>query len=294
MHQLCGQWAIRFSYLCYHSAMRRTFVKLLKLGGFAYLLLCLFMWGVQDTLIYQPSGSIQTPAAYGLHDFSEVTLQASDGTNLQSWYHPAHASFPTLVYFHGNGGHLGLRAPYFAQLDDAGFGILALSYRGYGKSGGTPSEEGFYRDARAALHYVVQQLSLKPSEILLYGESLGTGVAVQMATEFSVAGLILQSPYSSLDALAEHNYPWVPTRSLLHNHFNSIGKIAQIHAPLLLIHGEQDSIIPVQFARALFAKAPTPKQAHYLQGKGHNNLETEFLTNAIIDFCREQKLIAAP
>jgi uncharacterized protein len=115
------------------------------------------MWVAQRHLLYMPQTNIQPPAAYGLNDFEDIRLQSNDGTHVQAWYHKAETGYPTIIYFHGNGGHLGGRARYNRLLSSAGFGILALSYRGYGASEGSPSEEGFYQDARAAMEYASQK-----------------------------------------------------------------------------------------------------------------------------------------
>lgn len=265
--------------------------SILKRLVFAYVLICLFMWVFQRHLIYMPMTNIQAPDAYGLHGFTDMSLKSGDGTHIHAWYHAARTGYPTVVYFHGNGGNLATRANYFQLLNEAGFGVLALDYRGYGASEGSPSEEGFYQDARALMDYAAQLLSLPPKRMIIYGESIGTGVAVQIATEYPSAALVLQSPFTSMEALATDNYPWLPVNFLLQDRFDSLSKIARTHAPLLLFHGEQDTIVPIKFGKILFDSAPTPKESIYFPENGHVNFDLKSLTEALITFSRKYQLI---
>lgn len=269
-----------------------TKLALALIGGLAalYLLVCLLMWAFQRNLQYFPQQAVQAPAAYGVPDFADLRLKSLDGTLIQAWHKPAPAGRPTIVYFHGNGGNLAGRAGYFRRLSDAGYGVLALSYRGYGASDGSPSEEGFYQDARALIAYAEKDLSIKPASLIFYGESIGTGVAVQMATEVSPAALILQSPYSSITALAQDNYPWLPAGLLLKDRFDSLSKIGRVKAPLLLFHGELDRVVPVHYGRQLFAAAAEPKQAIYFPDVGHGDFNQDQLTQLILAFCAAQKI----
>lgn len=271
--------------------MRVFFKKALKIAIFAYLLICLFMWIFQRLLIYAPSVNIQSPKTYGLNDFAELTLVSEDDAHISAWHHTPDAGYPTLIFFHGKGGNLGDRSLYFRSLSEAGFGILAIDYRGYGASTGSPSEKGLYQDARAAMDYAVKTVSLAPHEIILYGESIGTGVAMQIASEYPEGAVILQSPFTSLQAIAEKRYPWLPVAFLLKDRFDSLGKVTAINAPLLLIHGAQDRIVPIGEGQALFARALEPKEAVYYPDKGHNDLDIKARTDAILTFCRKHKLI---
>jgi len=257
----------------------------------AYVLICLSMWGAQRQMLYLPSKNIHVPEKYGLTEFADVRIPTSDGLNVQAWYHKASEGFPTLLYFHGNGGNLSNRVHYYHDLKEAGFGLLALSYRGYGMSEGSPSEEGFYNDARAAIAYAKDTLSVKPEEMIFYGESIGTGVAVQMATEYASGALVLQSPYSSMVDLARYYYPWLPVTILLTDRFDSISKIARNRVPLLLFHGEKDEIVPLRFGKALFDAAPNPKEAVYMSASGHVNLDFPLQTKSLVAFGRKHQLI---
>lgn len=256
-----------------------------------YVLVCLLMWAFQRDLMYVPMRGIQAPAVYGLADFQEIGLVSDDKIPVTTWYRPAREGYPTIIHFHGNGGNLSHRAAYFKLLAQAGFGVLALDYRGYGLSGGTPTETGFYADGRAVMAYATGTLGLPLEKIILYGESIGTGVAVQMASEFESAALVLQSPFTSIEVLAQDKYPWLPVRLLLQDRFDSIAKIQDVRMPLLLLHGEQDTIVPVKFGRMLFETAPGPKDAVYFPDHGHNNFDWASLAEAVAGFARQQRLV---
>jgi fermentation-respiration switch protein FrsA (DUF1100 family) len=183
------------------------------------------------------------------------------------------------------------RVDFFRALTNAGFGLLAIDYRGYGASGGSPSEEGFYLDARAAMDYAVSKLHLPLNRIVLYGESIGTGVAVEMATEYPAAAIVLQSPYTSIEALAKTRFPWLPVHFLLIDRFDSLSKISHVHMPLLLLHGETDTIVPVEYGRSLFAHANEPKQAVYFPARGHNDLGVEGRIKALTGFVQKYGIV---
>ncbi len=268
-------------------------VSLLKRLAVAYICICAFMWAFQRHLIYAPVKGIHAPEAYGLQDFSVVPLVTDDGVHLQAWYHAARASYPTILYFHGNGGNLSNRAQYFAHLSAAGFGVLGVDYRGYGASGGSPSEQGFYSDARAAVRYAQQELSLTPQRMVFYGESIGTGVAMQMAVEYKPAVLVMQSAFTALSAPASAAYPWLPVKLLLKDRYDSISKLKELQSPLLVLHGEKDHIVPVGEGQELFARAPEPKQAVFYPQGGHNDLDLAALTQAILAFSKAQGVIGA-
>lgn len=155
-----------------------------------YLLICLGLFVFQRQFLYVPLADLRPPAAYGLDGFMVATAVADDGVRLVVWHRPAAEGMPTIVLFHGNGGHLGYRVPLLGALGAVGLGLVALEYRGYGPNDGTPTEEGLYRDGRAALAFA-RDLGVADRSIILYGESLGTGIAVQMATECSCGALVL-------------------------------------------------------------------------------------------------------
>lgn len=266
-------------------------MKLILFLLLGYAALLSFMYVYQRKLMYHPSTEISAPLFYGLSGFSDLRITSSDGTSLQLWYKPAESGFPTIAYFHGNASHIGDRAGIFQRFAQAGFGVAALSYRGYGKSEGSPNEQGIYSDARAAMAFLTMQENIPTSRILLYGESLGTGVAVQMATEYDVAMLVLQAPYTSITNRAGEMYRFLPVSLLLQDKFDSLSKIGQVRAPLLVFHGERDNVIPVAHGKALFTASPSLKRAHYFPEIAHNDFNFDIITKHLLEFAREHKLI---
>jgi len=247
----------------------------------AYLTICLLMWALQRQLLYVPDITMETPASYGLAGFEEVDLTSRDGTRLTVWARRAAAGRPTIVYFHGNAGHLGNRADLFDAFARRGFGVVALSYRGYGTSAGSPSEQGLYEDARAAAAYAESALKVGRHDLILYGESLGTGVAVETALASAPALLVLQSPYTSMEALARDRYFWLPVRLLLADRFDSVAKIGRVASPVLIFHGERDVVVPAAYGRALLAAAAEPKQAIFFPELGHGGFDVERLASEV-------------
>jgi fermentation-respiration switch protein FrsA (DUF1100 family) len=237
---------------------------------------------LQRKMMYRPDATDAIPAFHGLAHFSDVEIESEDGTPLQLWYHEAHENMPTIIYFHGNAGHLGDRAGLFDALANKGFGVAAVSYRGYGKSKGRPHERGIYADARAAIKWVKSR-GIPFSNIAFYGESLGTGVAVKMATEYSPKALFLQAPYTSVVKRAAEIYWYVPVRFLLRDHFDSLSHIRKVTSPLTIFHGKLDDVIPAHHAEALLAVANDPKRAIYFDDVGHTDFDNHVITQHVMD-----------
>ncbi len=257
-----------------------------------YLIFIAVFYVMQRQFIYFPKKSSKaTPTDAGVSTMKIVSLQTADGLKLQAWYQPAKTGKPTLIYFHGNAGAISDRAALIKPYLDQGYGVLLVTYRGYSNNPGRPSEQGLYRDGAAAMKFIQQQ-NISAQCLVLFGASLGSGVAVELATKYKIAALILQSPYSSLADVGRHHYPYLPVRTLLKDRFNSIKKIKQIHVPLFIVHGENDRVIPAKFGYKLHAAANEPKQMHTYAWKGHNNM---FPASEVIRFidknvtCREHK-----
>jgi fermentation-respiration switch protein FrsA (DUF1100 family) len=201
----------------------------------------------------------------------EVQLKTSDGLMVYGWYWPAPEGRPTVVIFHGNGGSLRSQRYRLAHFKDAGMGVFLLAYRGYSGSDGTPSEEGLYADARAALDWLKAQ-GVGDEQIALYGQSLGTGVATKMASERRVAMVLLESPYTSTTDVAAFRFPIVPVYWLMNDRYESLARIASVKAPLLVMHGGADYVIPQSLGKRLFDMAPQPKEGFWPAGLGHNDI----------------------
>ncbi len=247
-------------------------LKLLLIIAGLYLLLLGAMYFGQRRLLYFPDPVRISPATVGLADVAERIIETPDGEKLVAWHGKARPGQPTLLYFHGNGGGLSVRANRFRQHLDRGRGVFMLAYRGYSGSTGAPSEAANVADARLAHAALVGQ-GVHPRDIILYGESLGTGVAVQVAGGKPAAGLILESPFTSIVDRAVELYPWLPVRQLVKDRYDSQRHIPQLRLPLLILHGAADTVVPVRMGRRLFVLAKEPKQLVVLPGAEHNDLD---------------------
>lgn len=236
-----------------------------------YALIIVAAYFGQRRLMYFPDRARTLPAQAGLRDVEERILRAPDGTRIVAWYGKARPGRPTILYFHGNAGGLANRAPRIERFMNEGWGVYMMSYRGYSGGGGSPTEAANVADARLAYGALVQE-GVDPGFIVIYGESLGSGVAVRLATERPAAGLILDAPYSSIVDVAAAAYPYLPVRWLLADRYESRKYIAQVHMPLLILHGERDRVIPVAMGRELFALANEPKRMATLADAGHSDI----------------------
>jgi hypothetical protein len=209
-------------------------VGIIALISYALLVGCMYL--MQRNLLYQPDRGMASPGTYGL-TMRGITLTAADGVRVTAWYATPDQSMPLVVYFHGNGGHLGYRRELFTALLNAGYGLMAVSYRGFGSSEGSPDDRGLYADGRAAIDYVKNQ-GFAEDRLVLYGESLGTGVATRMAAETNPRALVLESPFTSIADRAGELYWYLPVRLLLKDRFNNMAHIGAIEAGTRqLVHG---------------------------------------------------------
>jgi uncharacterized protein len=265
---------------------------LYPLFGFALVAYMALVGGLflfQRQLLYHPDKT--RPQLAGLEQIGvrEVVLATGDGLSLLSWYlapradHQHQTGRPVIVYFHGNGGHIGYRVERLLRFAREGYGVLMLEYRGYGGNPGTPSETGLYADARAALG-LLEREGVAPNPLVLYGESLGSGVAVGLASEHNVAGLILEAPFTSVAEVAQHHFPYVPASRMVIDRFDSLSRIGKVKAPILVLHGERDRVVPVRYGRALFDAAPEPKEGWFAPEAGHEDLARFGALDAVVAF----------
>lgn len=258
-----------------------TLFKLLGIGAALYIALLAFLYFFQRSLIYHPDTTRPVPAHWGVADMSAVTLTATDGQSLLAWWKPPEsAEQPVLVFFHGNAGHIGYRGTKIRSYLDSGFGVLLLSWRGYSGNDGKPSEAGLYLDGKAALSFLDAQ-GVPEEKRVFYGESLGSGVAVELASRGHGGALVLEAPFTSLSAVAASHYPIFPVRWLIWDHFDSVKKIGGIALPILLIHGERDRVVPVKFGRKLLEAANQPKQGIFVPQASHNDLYSYGVASAV-------------
>jgi uncharacterized protein len=233
----------------------------------AYTLANCTLYGMQRSLVFQPDAVAAGESAEAA-GMMAVRTTAGDGVAVTHWYAAPEATGPVLVLFHGNGGTVADLESWGAVFRARGWGVVLADYRGYSGNAGQPSEAGVYADARAILAWVRAQ-GVDDRRIVLFGWSLGTGVAVQMAVERHPAALVLLAPYTALVDIAAGQYPLFPVRLLMLDRFETLSKIADIGAPLMIIHGEGDGVIPVAMGRQVFAAAPEPKRALFLPSVGH-------------------------
>ncbi len=232
-----------------------------------YALLVLALFLAQRSLQYPVQTRQATAAEAGLADFRDIALATPDGERLVAWWKPPQPGRTLVLYLHGNASSLwGLRERMRA-LGATGRGVLVVAYRGYSGSTGSPTEEGLRHDARTAYEWA--RNGYEPSRIVLYGESLGSAVAVRLATERPVGGVILDGAFTSAAAVARLAYWYVPVSWLMRDQFRSVDLIGGLKAPLLALHGDADATIPLRFGEELFAAAPAPKQFVRLPGAGH-------------------------
>lgn len=259
---------------------------------FVYMGIALAAYLLQRRLTYFPDTRRVAPAAAGLPDFQALTLD-SDGVPIVAWWRPPPApEAGVVIYFHGNGGNIALRAARLRDLADAGFGVLGVDYRGYGGSGGAPTEGGLREDALAAYAFVGAQAPA--SRIALVGESLGSGVATLLAAERPVAGIVYDSPFASAARMAAHRAPFLPTELLYRDRFDSERRIARIDAPVLIFHCREDVVIPFREGRRLFEAAREPKRFVPLSGCAHTEVWTARTRPLILDAFRTWLAPAPP
>jgi fermentation-respiration switch protein FrsA (DUF1100 family) len=247
------------------------FLGLLLALGAALLLVGICSGVIERSFIYFPDRQlIGDPADYGL-PFDDVSFTADDGVQLHGWFVPGESDV-TWLWFHGNAGNISHRLENLRLLhDELRVAVFLFDYRGYGRSAGTPSEEGTYRDGEAALDYLLSRPDVDPQRIVYFGRSLGAGIAVELATRRPPFALILESPVPSISDLAKHHYPFLPVRALLQTKYDSVAKIGNVRAPLLVLHGDRDEVVPFEGGRKLFEAAAEPKRFYTISGAGHND-----------------------
>jgi fermentation-respiration switch protein FrsA (DUF1100 family) len=240
------------------------------------------MYVAQRSLMYYPEQQRTSPVEIGLLDVQEIILDTADGEKVIVWYAPPKRDLPLILYFHGNGGALRHRADRFRTLIGDGYGLVALSYRGYGGSTGSPSEAGLIADAQAAYAFAVTRTA--PERIVAFGESLGSGVAVALAATHRVGRLVLESPFTSAADIGARVYWFLPVRLLIKDPFRSDERIGKVTIPLLVLHGARDGVIPIAFGERLFSLANEPKQFVRFAEGGHNDLDRHGARDAVRRF----------
>jgi uncharacterized protein len=247
-----------------------TGIFLLILAAYAVMAATLYFG--QQAMMYRPPENVaRTPESAGFPQASNVRIKTSDGERIIAWFAPPKDGKPIVMLFHGNAEILRWRVERFKKLTQGGVGLLAVSFRGYAGSTGTPSEAGLIADGEAAYRFAAARYPAK--QIVVWGYSLGSGVAVRLAAAHPVAKLVLEAPYSSAVEVAEERYPFMPVRWLMRDQFRSIDHIKDVHAPLLVLHGGQDRVVPISSGEKLFASANEPKRFVRFPEGQHTDLD---------------------
>jgi fermentation-respiration switch protein FrsA (DUF1100 family) len=256
----------------------------------AYVVGFALLFVLQRSFLYHNTDDRQIPSERYVPDMVEQTVPSGD-VDVVVWTHDAGSDKPVFLYFHGNAGVLGHRAGRFRWMIDQGWGVVGVGLRGGSGTGGSPSEAAHAEDARA-VYDALPDLLGRPVErggVVLYGESLGSGIAVTLANERGVGGGILETPYAAIDDLAQEKFPFFPIKALgaVRDPFRSIDRIAGINAPVLMMHGTNDAIIPIQHAQRLFEAARDPKWYRWFEGGQHHDLWQRGAQDSIAEFMQE-------
>jgi fermentation-respiration switch protein FrsA (DUF1100 family) len=254
------------------SLARRILVSALRILVISYVLVLLLIYFFQSRLVFMPYRKLEgTPAQAGiLHE--EVSLTAADGVRLHAWFAPAPGPLEprgTVLFCHGNAGNISHRIENLRKMRSLGLSVLLFDYRGYGRSEGSPSEEGTYLDARAGWDWLANEKRIPADRVIVWGQSLGGAVASHLAAEVAPGALILESTFTSLPDVGADLYPFLPARWLARMRYDSLGNLQRVRCPVLVIHSRQDEQLRFAYAQRLFAAAPEPKEFLEISG-GHN------------------------
>ena len=267
--------------------MLRRFRQSLIAFLICYIVLVGFLYLTQRSLLYYPIHSWVSAKQMGLMRASDVTYQTKDGLTLRAWYQKATGGRPTLILFHGNQGKLASRVPTMQAALKQGFGMMATSYRGYSGNPGKPTEEGLYNDAEAAIAFLEKQ-GVKTADMILFGRSLGTGVAMEMATRYNFKAVVLLTPYTTIPDAAQHHYWYVPAKWLVKDQFDNLKKAPLIDEPVLVFHGDKDEVVPYDMGQQVYSALKSSKQLLTVEKGDHNRWDFDWVMREIDHWLRRQ------
>ncbi len=258
-------------------------------AGLLYSVAVAAVFLMQRDFMYFPDQSRPDPSASVAPEMKVVSYKTFDGVELSSWYAPPRdESFPVIMHFHGNAGNIGSRASRARMLLDKGYGVLLAEYRGYGGNSGMPDEPNLMFDGKAAVDFLASK-GIPSTRVVAYGESLGSGIVISLAMDAAFDGkhfkaVVLEAPFSSAVDAGRAHYPFFPVGILMKDRFESITRISAIRAPLLIIHGDKDEVIPISLGKKLFSAALEPKESKWISGAGHNNLYEFGAGDIVLEF----------
>lgn len=249
--------------------MKITLISFLLFIASGLLLFNAWFYTQQPNMLFYPDPELDaSPIDWG-QAYEDVELTTSDNVQLHSWYLPAKEARQVILFFHGNAGNISHRAESLQVFHGLGLNILIVDYRGYGKSGGEASEQGFYRDAMAAWKYLIEQRGYQPQDVIIFGRSLGGAVATQLATKVQAKALIIESTFSSVNDMANTVMPLISKLVFSRYKFDTEAIIPQVKSPVLVMHSPDDNVIPYSLGLKVYAAANSPKYFYKLRG-GHN------------------------
>ena len=269
--------------------MKQEVVTLILWLVAAYAAICAAAYFGNRSFMYFPDPTRVTPAEVGLNGVREIEIAVADGTTLTAWHAPAKDDKPTILYFHGNGANAANRAPRIQKIRERGFGVFYLNNRGYGGSGGRPTEKNNIADAIAAYDHLIG-LGMPAGKVVAYGESLGSGQAVRLGAARPVAAVVLEAPLTSTIDVARGIYFWLPLGLLITDKYNNERNIRLVTAPILVLHGEQDGVIPVEMGWRVYHAANEPKRIELFPQGTHDDLfdqgaweKTQVFLDSLVD-----------
>ena len=264
----------------FHDALRDTII----VTGVIIAALLLMVWTMQRRLMYFPIAAVPSLASLGLSDVQPVMFNTADGLRLNGWFFPVAGAGPrtTVLVFNGNAGNRAHRVPLARALVDRGLQVFLFDYRGFGGNAGAPTEHGLARDARAAHEYLIGRRDVDVTRLVYFGESLGTAVAVELATAQPPAALILRSPFTSMTHVGQYHYWWLPVRALIRDSYDTLERIGRVKSPLLVIAGERDAIVPIGQSRRVYDSAASERKKFLSIPRADHNDDELFDGDAMI------------
>ena len=265
--------------------IRNNLLQLVSIIFFLYLFVLVFLYFYQRNLLYHPNENNYSGDEISV-DIKKVKIPTLDNIQLLGWYHEKNLKdYKTLIYFHGNAGSLENRIHKLNHFQDMNINFLIIAWRGFSGNQGKPSEEGLYVDGKSAIDWVIEK-GVDEKNIILYGESLGTGVATHLAQNKNYAGIILETPFTSIIDAAKTFYPYIPVNLLLKDKFENYKKIKNINSPLIVMHGERDQIVPFSMGKKIYAMANEPKYSYFTKYDNHMMEYDEKLVLALKSFLK--------
>ena len=261
-------------------------IKYITSAIILYLIFGTGLYLFQRKLLFNKSGIPNDPQDYELKTVKKIQIKVNESLSLLTWISQPKNNLPVIIYFHGNSFHIGERAYRIKHYIKEGYGIVIYGYRGFSGNKGTPTEKNLYDDAKSIIEWTKKEFSIKDRQIILYGESLGTGIAIQMAINKYYHGIILEAPFTSVPDVAQKMYPIYPVKKLIWDKFDNFSKINNVISPILFIHGKNDEIVPFYMGKKLYDQYNKKKENVFIDEAMHNNLYDYGISEKVINFIK--------